>query len=182
MPEFLRWMLAKLGTQEAAGWAQAIGTVAAIGATWFVAQRQRADAIRDRNSERNARQRGLAISILRPLTQWHSTVARAMSDGAGSFNQLTRDNLLFQTLGAPESIEEILPMTGDLGAAGVHIQKAAFLVKWLSDKRDQAWSANTGQLGDQELNQEVWHAYLAKGDELQVELYRALQEVHHMFR
>lgn len=172
---------AKLWSQEAAGWAQAVFSVVAIAVTYCLASRSSREESRRRKIERSQHAKALSLALLPALTKWYGQLQWLTAKGDYNLVDAMKGNSLQKESRAPEEIFASMKDLHLLGDTGQSIEIAVFLQAWLMDNQVRAFEAARGNSGDSVKDELEWKAYLAKVDRLVAEVRSAKDAIRDMF-
>jgi hypothetical protein len=129
-----------LWSQEAAGWAQAIGSFFALYITQRIASRESRDAAVARET------RGMvaALSILQPLESWHRALGQAIPGSDSYAAHLHDPKIVTVRAKVPELVAAALPELTGLRTVSDPLLRAAYLSNWITRHRETASKAFHG--------------------------------------
>lgn len=121
-------------SSEWAAWVQAIGSLLAIGATYYVSRASRNDAIAVKSAEEVARSRDLALSLMAPVKAWRNSYAaplKRIRSGDAALAFIAAEGTISD--GTPRHFRASVNLK-DLGHAGKSLQTAVFIAQKLDDE------------------------------------------------
>lgn len=165
--EFLSSARTLLWSPEAAGWAQAAGTMLAIFVTYWLASKNDRKAREEWIKDEKNRGLSLALALLPDVSAWHARLTKLNAielDGDKKIYDVMKEGGLAEAIRGPQIITSNVKELYLLGEAGRLIQKAIRDQAWLVDSCASAIAASYGNSGNSEQDERERARYFNRMD------------------